>query len=692
MPGLELDTPVQYVRGVGPARAAQLEALGIATVGDLIHHFPFRYEHRPRSQPIGSLRLDETATIVGRVGRVRTRGGYGNQTVIAHVEDGTGVCLIRWFNSAYLKDKLGPGVVITATGEVSQYRDFGSMTNPKYQIIDGQPLDAVIHGEHFDPIYPAGAALPSRLIARFVAAALPEVIDQLDEPLPDGLRSKRGYPPRRVAIQRYHRPTRAEDVGVARRRLAYDELLLMQLAVQLRRADTLRARNAAPTRMNTEIDRRIRARLGFQLTPGQEVAVADIVADLARTRPMQRLLQADVGAGKTAVALYAALVVIANKRQVAFLAPTEILADQHHHKITRCLHGSQVKVDLLVGNMPRKNRDATLQSMSAGKTNFAVGTHALLEEDVDMPRLGLVIVDEQHRFGVRQRARLRAKGRDPHYLVLTATPIPRTLAMTVFGDLDVSNIRDVPPGRHPVETRLIKPEEESTAWERVREESRAGRQAFVVYPLIERTESLPLQGAADEIERLRRGRLAGFTVELLHGRMPSEEKDAVMARFAAGRTQVLVATTVIEVGIDVPNATVILVHHADRFGLSQLHQLRGRVGRGPHRSLCFLLADTQNETALERLAILCRCNDGFAIAEEDLRLRGPGDIVGHRQHGMPKFKVADLTRDLDLLELSRADARTLIAEDATLTKPCHRALRRALMDRFGDAIPLVDVP
>lgn len=691
MAGLRLDTPVQFVSGVGPVRAEQLKALGVETVGDLIEYFPFRYDHRPRSQAIGSLRLDETATIVGQVRRVRTRGGFGREVVIADVEDGTGLCTVRWFNSAYLRDKLGPGVLIAATGKVSQYRDRGCLTNPKYRIVGGESLDAVVNGESFDPVYPSSAALSSRRIGRFVAAALAEVVDQVDDPLPDSLRRARGFPPRRAAVQRYHLPTQVDDVEVARRRLAYDELLMMQLAVQLKRAEAERSRRACPIETTEEIDRRIRARFGFELTPGQNAAVADIVEDLARTRPMRRLLQADVGAGKTAVALYAALAVIANRRQVAFLAPTEILAEQHHRKITRSLADSRVRVKLLVGNTPRKERRSTLYSISSGEANLVVGTHALLEEDVTIPWLGLVIVDEQHRFGVRQRARIRSKGNDPHYLVLTATPIPRTLAMTVFGDLDVSTVHDMPPGRQPVRTQCVTPPELTPAWERVRKELRSGRQAFVVFPLVEQSAALPLKAAADELEHLRRGALSDFTVELLHGQMRREQKEAVMARFVAGETQALATTTVVEVGLDVPNATVMLVHHAERFGLSQLHQLRGRVGRGTHPSLCLLLTDTESETALERLSILCSTSDGFAVAEEDLRLRGPGEVVGQRQHGIPEFKVADLSRDTDTLETSRADAMAIIAADADLSRAHHRGLRSALLERFGDSMALVDV-
>ncbi|MCP4594538.1 MAG: ATP-dependent DNA helicase RecG, partial [bacterium] len=673
MCALQLDTPVQYVRGVGPVRARQLADLGIETVGDLILHLPFRHEHRPQSQAIGTLRLDETATIVGQVERIRAN----RQVITADVVDGTGACRIRWFNSPYLRDRLTPGAVIAATGKITEYGGRGVMTNPKYRVVVDEPLDALLEGEAFDPVYPGSAALSSRQIAKFVRRALPEVIEQIEEPLPDQLRQKREMPPRRIAIQRCHLPTRAEDVEISRRRLAYDELLLLQLAVQFRRAQADQSTHAVPIEVSAEIDRRIRARFPYELTAGQDAAVAEIVADLARTQPMRRLLQADVGAGKTAVALYAALAVIARRRQVVLLAPTEILAEQHARKIRGYLEDSRVRVELLVGNLPRRRREQTRSALASGEANLVIGTHALLEEDVDIPWLALAIIDEQHRFGVNQRARLRAKARDPHYLVLTATPIPRTLAMTVFGDLDVSSIREAPPGRQPIETFWVGPGEAAGAWARVQAELRAGRQAFVVYPLVEQSETLPLKAAAEEVGRLRDGPLADFSVELLHGQMRREEKEAVMNRFAAGEIQALAATTVVEVGIDVPNATVMVVHHADRFGLSQLHQLRGRVGRGTHPSLCLLLTeDRGSDISAQRLSTLCQTTDGFAIAEEDLRLRGPGEIVGRRQHGLPTLRVADLVRDLDLLELTRADAAALIAEDPRLGSPHHQPLRR----------------
>ena len=688
---MQLDTPVQFVRGVGPARAEHLRNLGISTVADLVQHFPFRYEHRPPSQAIGSLRLNETATIVGRIRRVRTRGSAQGEMVVADVEDGTGTCVLRWFHSTYLRDKLGPGLLIAATGVVAQYRNLGCLINPKYQLLDESTVGAALQAEQFDPVYPATAALASGVIAKLIAATLPQVIDQIAEPLPDPLRAARGFPPRRTAVERFHRPTRREDGDVARRRLAYDELLLLQLAVQLRRAAASDHAHAPTLPSTPEIDRRIRARFGFSLTAGQNAAIAEIVADLAQVRPMRRLLQADVGAGKTAVALYAALVAVANRRQVAFLAPTEILAEQHYHKIARTLVDSRVRLGLLVGDLPAPQREDTRRSLAAGQLDLVVGTHALLEEDVAFARLGLVIVDEQHRFGVRQRARLRAKGRDPHYLVLTATPIPRTLAMSVFGDLDVSTIRELPPGRQPVETRVIGPREMAQAWEQVRQELRAGRQAYLVYPLVERTDGLPLKAAAEELEQVRQGPLAGFRVELLHGQMRGDAKEAVMARFAAGEIDALAATTVVEVGLDVPNATVMVIHHAERFGLSQLHQLRGRIARGRQPGHCLLCTEADPAEGLERLAILCRTRDGFEIAEEDLRLRGPGEVVGRRQHGLPEFMVADLARDLELLEWSRQDAAALVTADPTLTAPAHRVLRRMLLNRFGDALAWVDV-
>jgi len=679
------------VKGVGPRRAEQLAGLGVRTVGDLITHFPSRYEHEGEAQSIDTLRLDEKATVIGQLRSVRRRGGGRGLSLLADVEDPTGRCYVRWFHPGNLLQRLTAGMFLRVHGKVGEYNERAIFINPKFEVLPDDERQPETESERLVPVYPATAGLDSRAIARAVGNILPSVLTQIDEVYDDAHRRRRDLPPRRTAFERIHVPTSADDAEVARRRLAYDELLLMQLALQFRRRHQQTVATAAPLPCSDKIDQRIRARFPFSLTAAQDRAVAEIAADLARARPMNRLLQGDVGCGKTAVALYALLVAIANRRQSVLMAPTEILAEQHFRQVDHFLEGSRVRRALLIGAMKQSERTALREQIAAGEVDLAVGTHALLSEGVAFKSLGVVVVDEQHKFGVRQRASIRSKGETPHYLVMTATPIPRTLAMTAFGDLDVSVIDGLPPGRKAVPTMAVPSDAADDVWHLTRERLSAGEQAYIVYPVIDESDALPLRAATKEAERLANGVFQGLGVGLVHGRMKTDEKEQVMSRFAAGEFSVLVATTVIEVGIHVPNATIMIVEHAERMGLSQLHQLRGRVGRGRKGGLCVLLYEKTTETADDRLRVLCETNDGFRIAEEDLRIRGPGELLGTRQHGLPELKIADLGRDYELLRTARQDAGDMLAADPTLSHPRHARLRDAVWRHYADVVALVDV-
>ncbi len=677
-----LDTPVKFIKGVGPVRSTLFETLGVATVADLLEYLPFRYELLPKSTPIGYVQADQIATIVGSVNSIRVRGGYRKPSITAQVIDGTGACEIRWFNSPYLRDKLAPGQIIRATGNIEQRDNRAIMVNPTFRIIsqDQDPLqeDVDVHR----PVYAATSGLDSSRINSAVRAALARYADHIEETLPRDLRVKRNLPTRRSAICRIHHPAGIDQVPLARRRLAYEELLHLQLSLLLQRNRAARDRNAPPISVTSKIDRRIRDRFPFDLTAGQNNAVRQIVNDLNRNQPMTRLLQGDVGTGKTAVAMYAALATVANRYQVAILAPTEILAQQTFAKFTKYLVGSSVNIRLLVGGLNRSQRDRILEDTIEGDANILVGTHALIQHDVRFHNLGLVIVDEQHRFGVSQRQQLRAKGKSPHYLLMTATPIPRTLAMTIHGDLDISIINERPPGRSSVETTLVDSSEQGRVWEFVRRRLDSGEKVYVIYPLVEESENLDLKAATVEFDRLQQTELSSYKLGLMHGRMTAPEKDEVMHRFCCQDIQVLVSTTVVEVGVDVPQATTIVIEHAERYGLSQLHQLRGRIGRGHKQSYCLLLTESRDQKTRQRLSILCATNDGFKIADADLQMRGPGEITGNRQHGLPLFRAADLAQDLDLLQAARDDALAILHSDPELQSPVHTHLKAQLLRRY----------
>ena len=688
MAQLQLDTPAQYVKGVGPVRAEQLAQLGIHTAEDLLLHFPRRFDLRRQTQPMGTLRGEEqSATVAGEVMDIEERTGGRRPWFQCMLQDGSGWVLVKWFHGGYLRGKITPGMHIAVSGKVSVYREHLQFINPSWQSIF-EPENTDLSRDELMPVYPAGANLTSTQIAGVIRGILPEAERLIPEILPGEVRKRRELPPRPEAVAAMHRPEDTEHWEGARRRMAYEECFLMQLGIALNRMRQV-SRPAHALKRTEEMDRRIRRRFPFPLTDAQNRAVEDIAADAARERPMNRLLQGDVGSGKTVVALYGALLAVANRTQVAIMAPTEILAAQHYRNIQTYLAGSRVRTELLVGGQKEAERKRVLDGLAKGEVDIVVGTHALITEGVRFARLAMVVVDEQHKFGVRQRTGIRSKGFAPHYLVMTATPIPRTLAMTVFGDLDVSVIDELPPGRGRTETRCVGESKLAEVYAFVRDKLAAGQQAYFIYPLVNPSENLELKAAQDAYEELARGPLADFRVGLIHGQMPAAKKEQVIGEFRDGRVQALVASVVVEVGMDIPAANVMVVLHAERFGLAQLHQLRGRIGRASEDATCILVAEPGNPMAKQRLEVLTRTSDGFQVAEEDLRIRGPGEIFGTRQHGLPELKVADLVRDFELLREARRDAFELVAGDPGLAAPHHQKLRQEMEKLYAGRLQLV---
>jgi ATP-dependent DNA helicase RecG len=587
-----------------------------------------------------------------------------------------------------LRGRYAVGRRYLVTGEIRA--GFGSsreVVHPELEPAENIERDRINFGRVV-PIYSGIERGEQRSYRKLTNEITERLTDGLPDPIPANLVRRQGLPDLGAALREAHWPPPESSLSdlearrtPAHRRLAFDELLLVQLGFALRRHGVKTAPGIA-FRSDGEVLKRAIARLPFPLTAAQERVVSEIAADMARAEPMNRLLQGDVGSGKTAVALVATLIAVANRHQAAVMAPTELLAEQHYRTFCHFLRGAEVRIALLTGS-DRGQRGAALAGLARGEVDIAVGTHALFQEAVEFRRLGVAVIDEQHRFGVLQRAALMQKGAHPDILAMTATPIPRTLAMTCFGDLDVSTISELPPGRQPVKTRLVGESRREVAWRLVETELREGHQAYVVYPLIEESAKVDLADATRGAEQLK-ARFPDFSVDLVHGRMDRFEREAAMERFRHGKTQVLVATTVVEVGVDVPNATVIVVESAERFGLSQLHQLRGRVRRSTHPASCFLIARyARTEGARERLAIMERTDDGFVIAEKDLEIRGPGDFLGTRQSGIPELALTDLSRHHDLLAAAREEAFRIVAEDPSLAKPEHAALRRAVVERWG---------
>ncbi|MEW6448037.1 MAG: ATP-dependent DNA helicase RecG [Bacillota bacterium] len=670
------EKPVQYVKGVGPQRARLLSRLGVRSVGDLLYHIPRRYEDRTVCRPVKAYKEGELATVEGEVVAVQeTTARSGIKVFRAALRDRWGIFYAVWFNRPYLKRLLKTGSRLTVTGKVRH--GFGV---PEIQVAEfeaGEGEEGLSTGR-IVPIYPLTEKLSQRVLRTVIFSILQTEVSALPEVLPpDALREHRLYD-RARALAAAHFPESMDDAEEGRRRLVFEELFLLQVALLRRRQEIVAAEKRHRYAPDGAKVLALKASLPFTLTPAQERAWVEISRDMEKPQPMQRLLQGDVGSGKTVVAALALAKVAENGLQGALMAPTEILAEQHYLNLRSLLEPVGISVTLLTGSLKREERVSRLKAVAAGEAAVVIGTHALIQEGVTFHRLGLTVIDEQHRFGVRQRGLLRAKGDYPDVLVMTATPIPRTLALTLYGDLDLTVIDSLPPGRQAVKSIWLKPAELGRVYRFVRAEIKKGRQAYFVCPLIEESEKLTAQAAlslAGELKEV----FPEFEVAVLHGRLKLEEKEKIMSSFRRNEINILVSTTVVEVGVDVPNASVMVIYDADRFGLAQLHQLRGRVGRGGHAAYCILVADRTTPEAAARLKALTALSDGFALAEEDLRIRGPGEFFGMRQSGLPELKVANILRDHALLELARVEAERFLDSDPHFAS----AIGRKIMDEIG---------
>ena len=672
-----LGVPIEFPKRAQDAAAA----LGLETAGDLLEYFPRAHADRRDVRPIASLGVGEKATVAAVIREIKVRPTRNRRVKIveAKVADESGPMVAVWFNQPWLATKLPAGTRVLLHGECRRRNQF---TVAEYEVADDAA--GAVHTVGFVPVYGATKGITPQML-RERAALIRALVHDTVEPLPARLRASRRLPDRAAALAAAHFPEDEPEHEQARLRLAFEELLMLELEVARRKRARQQDGRARPLAGSGEMVEPWLAQLPFTLTGDQQRACERIDRDIERDRPMQRLLMGDVGTGKTAVALFAMLRALENGRQAALMAPTETLAEQHLLTLDRLL-GGLVPIALLTGSTSAARRREILARLASGELNLIVGTHALIEPAVEFRDLALYVIDEQHRFGVNQRAAFDAKGPEgllPHALHMTATPIPRTLALTAYGDLDATTLRELPAGRGPIDTHVVAGERlRARAYERIREEIAQGRQCFVVCPLVTESEALQAKAAVDEAARLQATEFKDHRVQLIHGQMPTHEKQAAMRAFASGAADVLVATSVIEVGIDVPNATVMLIEEAERYGISQLHQLRGRIGRGNHAGLCILLGSPQNP----RLAAVSANRDGFALAEIDLELRGAGEVLGTRQHGLPEFNVARLPDDVELLQDARAVADELLKADPELSRAEHVLLRQAAEARFGDAL------
>ncbi len=682
-PRVDLDSPANKLHGVSDAYAKRLSRLGINTIRELLYLFPHRYDDFSSLKTIDKLEYGEDVTIIGTVWETQQRTSRrGQNLVTSTVSDGTGVVQATWFNQPYLVKRLKPGKQIVISGKVDEYLGRLTFPSPTWEPLDKE----LIHTKRLVPVYPLTQGIGARWLRRLMKRSTDYWCLRLPDHLPIAIREKRNLPSLEVAVQQIHFPDNWETLEQARRRLAFDELLMIQLGV-LRQRHEWRQRPGQPVQIDGPLLRTFLESLPFTLTQAQEKALSEILDDLQEAKPMSRLLQGDVGSGKTVVAAAAMLMTVASDMQAVLMAPTEILAEQHYANLGKLwaelwLPGVTKLTShlrLLTGSLKQSEKERIHHEMASGEAKIIIGTHALIQEGLEFKNLGLAVIDEQHRFGVTQRASLRQKGHNPHVLVMSATPIPRTLALTIYGDLDISTIDELPPGRKEIVTRWMKPRERERAYGFLRSRVEESQQAFIICPLVEESDKIEAKAAVEEYRRLQEEVFPELRLGLLHGRMTAEEKEAVMRDFYGGQLDILVSTPVVEVGIDVPNAAVMLIEGADRFGLAQLHQFRGRVGRGEQQSYCLLLSDSPTDMGEQRLQIIESTQDGFELADEDLKMRGPGEFFGTRQSGLPDLKVARLS-DVGVLKEARAVAKEIFQEDPDLSLPQNRLLARRLAE------------
>jgi len=697
------DISIRYLKGIGPKRAKIFSQAGINNVEELLYRFPKRYEDRTKFSPICAVQEGEAQTIKARILSRRARAAlYRRSFSIIEViaGDSTGRLNCVWFNQPYLKEYFKPGTTLILYGKVERRGKQLQMNSPEFEIVEEEGLSdtkgavSSLNIGRIVPIYSLPERVSQRHFRQLMHFALDEYLPRVTDCLSFELRKRNSLLNIAASLRLIHFPENLQAQKEAYRRLAFEEFFLFQVPVALRKLSR-KEKPGIAHKIELGLAGEFIARLPFQLTPAQSKVLAEIKEDMAKPFAMQRLLQGDVGSGKTVIATIASLIAVQGGYQAAFMVPTEILAGQHCEKIKGQLSivNSQwpIKIGLLTSSANKKEKDKIYQEIKEGSIDLIIGTHALLEENVRFKNLGLVVIDEQHKFGVGQRALLPAKGANPDVLIMTATPIPRTLAITLYADLDISVINELPAGRKPIHTERIEEKKRDWLYGFMRKQIACGRQAYIVYPVIEESAALDLSGAKKMYAQLKKDVFGSLHMGLLHGRLKQEEQDRVMAEFRRGKIQILVATTVLEVGIDVANATLMVVEHAQRFGLSQLHQLRGRIGRGKEESFCFLLSGAAGDEAAARLEAMVKYSDGFYIAEEDLRIRGPGEFFGRRQHGLSELKIANPLTQMQLLKIAREEAVRLVAQDARLENRLNAPLKEKLLQRFPEYEKLVMV-